>query len=178
MFPKKKEKPEKKAKKPKKEKKPKPEKPKKPKARINADQILYAIEKLPPILTRALKRTGRSIHVRPLQLYVLVAGTDPAATAMLFGKMEAAFAAGFPLLEEALHIKDADVRLYVDFVERQMDFIVDAGISFRPWNLVWMALRAGGSLVKWFIGFRKLASPPPEPEKDTSEKSETEHEAA
>lgn len=176
------EKPEKTDKKPAKEKKSKPDKQKKvkkPKAKINIDQILYALEKLPPILGRALKRTGRSIHIRPLQLYILVAGTDPAATAMLYGRMEAALAAGFPALEEALHIKDADVRLYVDFTERQMDFIVDVGISLRPWDLVWMALRAGGSLLKWFIGFRKLASPP-EPEKDASaeEKTKPEHEAA
>ena len=53
--------------KPPKKKKPKaekPPKPKKPKAKINMDQILYALEKLPPILGRALKRTGRSISGR------------------------------------------------------------------------------------------------------------------
>ena len=45
----------------------KPPKPQKPKAKINMDQILYALEKLPPILGRALKRTGRCIHIRPLK---------------------------------------------------------------------------------------------------------------
>lgn len=157
-------------KKPPKKKKTKPEKPKKPKAKINMEQILYALEKLPPILGRALKRTGRCIHIRPLKLYVLVAGSDPAATAMLYGRMEAALAAGFPILERALRLRDADVRLYVDFTERQMDFIADVGVSLRPWSLVWMALRAGGSLLKWYLGFRKLASPPlPEPDQEQPE---------
>ena len=158
-------------KKPPRKKKPKsekPQKPKKPKAKINMDQILYALEKLPPILGRALRRTGRSIHIRPLQLYVLVAGGDPASTAALYGKMEAALAAGFPILERALRLKDADVRLYVDFTERQMDFIADVGVSLRPWSLVWVALRAGGSLIKWYFGYRKLASPPP-PESDSGQ---------
>lgn len=175
LFPPK-EKPEEGEKKPPKEKKAKPKKPKKPKAKINMEQILYALEKLPPILGRALKRTGRCIHIRPLKLYVLVAGADPAATAMLYGRMEAALAAGFPILERALRLKDADVRLYVDFTERQMDFIADVGVSLRPWSLVWMALRAGGSLLKWYLGFRKLASPPP-PESDNeqaNQKDETE----
>lgn len=175
LFPQK-EKPEEGEKKPPKKKKTKPEKPKKPKAKINMEQILYALEKLPPILGRALKRTGRCIHIRPLKLYVLVAGADPAATAMLYGRMEAALAAGFPILERVLRLKDADVRLYVDFTERQMDFIADVGVSLRPWSLVWMALRAGGSLLKWYLGFRKLASPPP-PESDkeqTDQKDETE----
>ncbi len=175
LFPPK-EKPEEGEKKPPKEKKAKPEKPKKPKAKINMEQILYALEKLPPILGRALKRTGRCIHIRPLKLYVLVAGADPAATAMLYGRMEAALASGFPVLERALRLKDADVRLYVDFTERQMDFIADVGVSLRPWSLAWMALRAGGSLLKWYLGFRKLASPPP-PESDkeqANQKDETE----
>lgn len=160
--------------------KAKKEKAKKPKAKINTDQILYALETLPPILGRALKRTGRSIHIRPLQLYILAAGPDPAAVGLLYGKLDAALAAGFSVLEKVLRIKDADVRLYVDFTESQMDFIADVGVSLRPASLVWMALRAGGSLLKWFIGFRRLASPPPEPEmeKKAEEKPETEHEAA
>lgn len=166
--------------KPPKKKKPKaekPPKPKKPKAKINMDQILYALEKLPPILGRALKRTGRCIHIRPLKLYVLVAGSDPAATAILYGKMEAALSAGFPILEEALRLKDADVRLYVDFTQRRMDFIADAGVSLLPWSLVWMALRAGGSLLKWYLGFRKLASPPPEgPSKDGPDRTDLNNE--
>lgn len=169
LFPPK-EKPEKEEKKPSKKKKPKPEKPQKPKAKINLEQILYALEKLPPILGRALKRTGRCIHIRPLKLYVLAASGNPASTAMLYGRMEAALAAGFPILERALRLKDADVRLYVDFTQRQMDFIADVGVSLRPWSLVWMALRAGGSFLKWYLGFRKLASPPPpEPDKDQTD---------
>ncbi|MDE7053334.1 MAG: hypothetical protein K2O84_00790 [Oscillospiraceae bacterium] len=183
-----KEKPPEKEKPPKKEKpgaeKPKkPKKPQKPKAKINADQIVYALEKLPPVLGRALKRTGKSIHIRPLQIYVLVAGSDPAATAALYGKLEAALAAGFPILEKRLHIQDADVRVYLDFTEWQMDLIVDVGVSFRPWSLVWMALRAGGSRLKWFIGFRRLASPPAPgtentPKEPADGNTKKEHEAA
>ena len=83
----------------KKEKKAKKEKTKKPKAKINMEQILYALEKLPPILGRALRRTGRSIRVTPLKAYVLVAGNDPADTARLYGRLEAAVGAGLPVLE-------------------------------------------------------------------------------
>jgi len=175
------EKKEKKEKPPKKEKpkKEKAQKPKKPKAKINREQILYAIEKLPPILGRALKRTGKSIHIDPLKLYILAAGPDPADTAQLYGRLEAALYAGFPVLEKTLRIKNSDVRLYVDFQQEQMDFIADVGVYVRPGSLVWMALRAAGSLIKWFIGFRKLASPPPElDENKLEQKSDADHEAA
>ena len=158
---------EKKPRKEKKEKKPKEEKPKKPRAKINREQIFYALETLPPILGRALKRTGKSIRIEPLKIWLLAAGYDPADTALLYGRLEAALAAGLPVLRQAVRIKDEDVRLYLDFTERQMDCIADVGIALRPWSLVTIGVRALASLVKWYLGFRKLASPPPpaEPEK-------------
>lgn len=169
------------------EKKPKKEKEKKAKAKINREQIFYALEKLPPILGRALRRTGRSIRFQPLKVYVLAAGYDPADTALLYGRLEAALHGAVPVLERAVRIKEEDIRLFVDFTAREMDVIADVGVSLRPGSLVWIALRAGGSLLKWYFGFRRLASPPPE---DTAERKKkgkeesgangenTEHEAA
>lgn len=162
---------EEKPRKKKKAKKAKKKKPKKPKAKINMDQILYALEKLPPILGRALRRTGRSIRVAPLKAYVLVAGSDPADTAQLYGRLTAAVGAGLPVLEKGLRVKDVDIRLYPDFTQQQMDLIADVGVSLRPGSLVWIGLRAGGSLLKWFCGFRKLASPPPPPEDNKEEQN-------
>lgn len=161
--PEKKEKPDQKEKK-KKEKPPRKETPKKPRAKINREQIFYALEKLPPILGRALRRTGRSIRVEPLKVYLLVAGEDPADTAALYGRLEAALGAGLPILRRTVRIRGEDVRLYLDFTQSRMDCIADVGISLRPWSLLTIGARALGSLLKWYLGFRKLASPPPEPE--------------
>ena len=87
---------EKKAAKPEKKKKEKPEKKKKPTAKINREQIFYSLEKLPPVLGRALKRVGRRIVITPLQVYLLIAGTDPADTAQLYGRLTSALAGGLP----------------------------------------------------------------------------------
>lgn len=165
------------------EEKKKPEKKPKPKKkgrRINREQILYALETLPPILGRALRRTGRSIRIRPLKIYVLVAGYDPADTALLYGRLEAALHGGLPLLRQAVRISEEDVRLYLDFTKRQMDVIADVGVSLRPGSLAWVGLRAAASLVKWFLGFRKLASPPDKEEKSQEKEmtEKTEHTAA
>lgn len=165
------------------EEKKKPEKEPKPKKkgrRINREQILYALETLPPILGRALRRTGRSIRIRPLKIYVLVAGYDPADTALLYGRLEAALHGGLPLLRQAVRISEEDVRLYLDFTKRQMDVIADVGVSLRPGSLAWVGLRAAASLVKWFLGFRKLASPPDKEEKSQEKEmtEKTEHTAA
>lgn len=147
---------------PKKRKKQKrAKKPPKPRAKINLDQILYSLETLPPILGRLLGRTGRGVRVGPLKVHLLIACADPADTAQLYGRLCAAFSAGLPFLERTVRVKDQDVRLFPDFLGDRMDCIADVGVSLRPWIPVWAALRAGGSGLKWFLGFRKLASPPP-----------------
>ncbi len=153
--------------------KPKPKKKaeKKPRAKINREQILYSLETLPPILGRALKRTGRRLRLTPLKVHLLVAGPDPADTALLYGRLEAALGAALPALHRLVRIKDQDVRLFLDFQREQMDLIADVGLSLRPWDLVSVGLRAGGSLLKWYLRFRKLASPPPaeEPKESNTE---------
>lgn len=156
-------------------KKPKKkERPKKPKAGISREQILYALEKLPPILGRALKRTGRSIRIEPLKVWLLVAGSDPADAAVLYGHLAAALAAGLPVLRETIRIREEDVRLYLDLTERQIDCIADVGLVLRPWSLLITGVRALASLIRWYLGFRKLAppAPPAEPEEKKEETSE------
>ncbi len=145
----------------------------KKKFRVNLDQILYSLEKLPPILGRALKGVGRSIRFNPLKVHILVAGVDPADTALLYGKLDGALAVGVPALERLTRVKNQDVRLFVDFQEERPDFIADVGIFARPGALVLVALRAGVGALKWFLGFRKLADPKENDKKakdDTKEK--------
>ena len=139
----------------------------------NREQIFYSIEALPPILGRALRRVGQRIRIEPLQMHLLVAGADPADTAVLYGKLEAALYAGLPALERLVKIRERDVRLFLDFQQEQMDCIADVGVRIRPWDVLVIAVCAGGSLLKWLIRFRKLAAPSAEPDgtgsKDTND---------
>ena len=142
---------------------------KKKRLKINKDQILYSLEELPPILGRALKRTGKRICIVPLKIHLLVAGTDPADTALLYDKLEAALAAGLPTLHQLVRIREQDIQLFLDFQEEQMDCIADVGLTIRPWDVLVIALCAGASALKWFIEFRKLADKPTAAE-NTNEK--------
>ena len=179
LYPRKKEEEEKEFPEPEKEKKKKvkPKKEKKPQAKINKEQILYSLEKLPPILGRALRRTGRRIHISPLKVHLLIACPDPADTALLYGKMEAALIAGLPVLHRLLRISEQDIRLFPDFAGEKMDAIAEVGVSVRPWDVLSIAVRAGGSLLIWLLGVTKLASPPVQ-EKKQSLKQEAASEAA
>ena len=106
------------------------------------------------------------MRIKPLKVHLLVAGYDPADTAVLYGKLEAALSAGLPVLRRAVRIRDEDIRLFLDFSQEQMDCIAELGATLRPWDLLAVGGRAGISLLRWFQGFRRLASPAPakEPE--------------
>lgn len=148
--------------------KPKKErKPKKQGGKPNREQIVYSLEVLPRVLLRALRRTGRRIVVTPLKLHVLVAGSDPADTAVLYGRLQGVLAALLPPLHRAVKIREQDIELFPDFCEDKMDLIADVGIRIRPWDILVIAVFAAGGIIKWLIGYRKRADKP-----ETAQKNE------
>lgn len=140
----------------KKKKEPK-EKPKKKRKPITAEQVLYLLEQAPPILGRALRRVSRRVRIRPLKVHVLLSAADPADTGLLYGKVEAALAAGLPVLHRYLHIRDQDIRLYPDFEGQGMDWRLDVGVSLRLWDLLVVALCAGASALRLLIYVKRMA---------------------
>lgn len=154
----------------KKEKKPKPEKPEKKRRKPTLEQILYLLEGAPPILGRALRRTGRRIRIRPLALHVLVSAEDPADTGLLYGRLQAALAALLPILHRGVRIAEQDIRLYPDFEGQGMDFRLDVGAAIRLWDILVIGLCAGASGVKLLVGMKKLAPKDPGGEPGKPEK--------
>lgn len=152
---------------PPKEEKPKPEKPAKKRKKLTMEQILYLLEGAPPILGRALRRTGRRIRICPLMVHVLVSASDPADTGLLYGKLQAALAALLPMLHRRIHIAEQDIRLYPDFEGQGVDYRLDVGIAIRLWDILVIGLCAGASGVKLLVGMKKLAPKDPagDPEK-------------
>lgn len=139
--------------------KKKPGKPsEKNKPPINLEQILYSVDTLPKILLNAVRRIGKRIRIEPLKLHLLIATSDPADTAVLYGKIEGALAAGLPLLHRAVRIREQDIQLFPDFCEEHMDCIADAGIRIRPLDVLAVAVCALGGIIKWYIGFKKRAT--------------------
>lgn len=136
-----------------------PEKEKGKKRSLSPEQIFYTLETLPPILGRALGRLGRGIRIEPLRIHLLIAGEDPADTALLYGRAQAALAAWMPAVRRRVRIRGEDIRLFLDFQRTRPDCAAEVGISIRCGTAAWISLRAGGSLLKWFLKFRKLAPP-------------------
>lgn len=128
---------------------------------INLEQILYTLDVLPPVLLKAVKRLGKRIKIEPLKIHILVATSDPADTAILYGKIQAVLAAVLPSLHSHIQIREQDIQLFTDFCEEKMDYIVDAGIGLSPGDILAIAISALGGVLKWLIGFRKRASKEP-----------------
>ena len=115
------------------------------------------MEQAPPILGRALRRVSRRVRIRPLKVHVLLSAADPADTGLLYGKVEAALAAGLPVLHRYLHIRDQDIRIYPDFEGQGMDWRLDVGVSLRLWDLLVVALCAGASALRLLIHVKRMA---------------------
>ena len=138
-----------------------PEKEAKQKKKINRDQILYTLDTLPSVVLKAIKRFGKRIRIEPLKIHVLVATSDPADTAILYGKIQSVLAAILPILHQHIKIREQDIQLFTDFCEEDMDCIVDAGIGIAPGDVLLIAFGALGGMMKWLIGFRKRATKEP-----------------
>ena len=167
--------PEKKKGKPKGEKKQKkPEKASKAKEESREEkpgptprQILYSIEKLLPVVFRALGRVGRRLRIDPLEVHAVFAGEDPADVAILYGRCQALTAALLPLVEETVTVRHRDIRLETDFQGERTAISGRVGARLRVWDgLVLLGTLAAGG-ISWLRGYRRLGRASPTDGKQT-----------
>lgn len=144
----------KKEKKPKKaKKKPKKEKPKRS---IAFEDIKDALRTLLPALGRALRRIGRGIRFRPLRLSLVLGGQeDPAASAQLYGEVQAAVWGGMPQLERLVDIRDPYIHTDVDFTAPSTAVEGEAGVTFRIGTLIAVGVCLAVPALGWFLRWRK-----------------------
>ena len=162
---------EKKRKKPKKE--PEEERPK-PKLSFTLEDGKDALRTMLPPLKRALRRFGRGIRVKPLRLSLVLGGLeDPAASAQLYGEIQAAVWTGMPLLEKLLDVRDVRIRTDVDFMAPNTAVEGEVGVTIRIGTLLAMGFGLAFPALGWFLRWRKRCKTrPPKPEKKPPENPE------
>lgn len=160
------------AEKPKGEKPPKPKKEKekpegKPKLTIAWEDVRDALETLLPPLGRALNRTRRGVRVQPLRLSLTLGGQeDPAASAQLYGELQALVWGGMPRLEALVDIREPSIHMDVDFTAPETAAEGEIGITFRIGTLLAVGFGLAVPALKWFLRWRKRCKTrPPKPEK-------------
>ena len=152
IFPlKKKEKKPKKADKPSKKKKAKEPVPVKEKM---GGALGYARELLPVVLD-ALRWFGRKLSVDTLRMRLVAGGGDPADAAMLYGQANAALAALWYPLTDAVHVKDGYAKAELDFDAPQTTITCTAALSMKIGQVVWFAVYFGIRALRRFLSERR-----------------------
>ena len=126
--------------------------------KANRRQIYHLIKTLPPIIGKALGRTGQRICVCPLQLHLLIADENPADAAVLYGKLQAIFASVMPLAHQKLHIEEQDIQLFLDFQQEQTHIRCDIGLRLRPWDGIAVGVGILPELMTLYRDYQALAT--------------------
>ena len=84
---------------------------------------------------------------------------DPADTAILYGKLNAAMWTVMPVLTELVQMPDAHIHLEPDLQGGETRVRGKVGITARIWDLTVMGFACGVPLIKWFLRLRKQPQP-------------------
>lgn len=154
----------KKASRPKKPPKP-PGEPETPKPRQGGLPTLAL--RLIPILAEAAGRFRRKLVIDRLWLSFTAGGAaDPAAAALLYGRVSAAMGMLVPLLENSFQLKDRRFHSGVDFTAGTAALYLHAVLTIRVGQAVVLAVRCGWKCLRVYLAWRKEypKSKPPQPE--------------
>lgn len=123
-----------------------------------------AAETLWPASKKALRRTRRSIRVKPLRLAVTLGGAeDPAAAAELYGGLHALIWTGMPALERLVVIPDPAIHLGIDFDAAKTRAEGEIGLSIRLGTLIAVGAQLALPAMGWLRRFlqRRRQTPAP-----------------
>ena len=148
---------------PKEKKPPKKEKPKKKETKKPAKEpwkpdfstIWGSLPELWRILKKGLRMTFRRIRISPMDFSAVIGGEDPADTAILYGKLNAAMWSVLPPLQELVDMPDAHVHMEPDLQGGESNVSGDVGLSFLIWDMTVIGFACGIPLIKWFLRLRK-----------------------
>lgn len=155
-------KPQKKEKKPKKEskkdtkkKEAKPAKEKVSKPKISASAILACLPQAWQILKKGLRMTRKRLRIDPLELSLTIGGEDPADTAILYGKAEAAMWTFMPQLQRLVHMPSPHIHLEPELQGGKTKADGQVGLSFLIWDLLVIGFACGIPMLKLLWKLRK-----------------------
>lgn len=132
--------------------------------------IQSAVTALAPAGKKALRRTRRSVKIHPLNLSVLIGGSENAAeAAQQYGYAQALVWSVMPPLEELLVIPDPRIHIGLDFSTAQIRAEGEAGCSIRIGTLISLGFCLGIPALRWFLSNRKQhKEQPPAPKTEHS----------
>jgi len=108
-----------------------------------------------PVLLDAVKHFYRKLQVDTLFLELTAGSSDPADTAMLYGRANAALGALWYPLTQALHVKDGTACVNLYFNAPFMTLYADASLSLKIGQIFYFGIYFGLRALKRFLAVRK-----------------------
>jgi len=91
------------------------------------------------IISNALSNVKKRLRVKRLIIYYTVAAEDAASAAMMYGGANAVVGALLPVIENNFNVKRRDIRIGVDFEEKEPKIYVEGVVSIAIWEVIYIA---------------------------------------
>lgn len=123
------------------------------------EKIGGALDLVKQFLPLALEAAGcfwRKLVMDELELCLTVGGADPADTAMLYGRANAALAALWEPITNAFHVKEGHAQVRIDFDAPGMTLYGKAALSLKIVQILWLAVYFGCKALVRFLNYRSI----------------------
>lgn len=110
-------------------------------------------------LKKALGKIRRRMRVDPLDVSVIIGGSDPAKVAQMYGWAGTAVWSMMPQLEQLIHIPAPHIHLGVDYDSDRVRSEGRVGVRCRVGDLVVIVLTLAVPVLRWYMAWRKQNAP-------------------
>lgn len=108
-----------------------------------------------PIVLEAATQFKRKLCVDTLHLMLTVGGEDPADVAMLYGQANMIIGSFWYPLTEAVHVKDGNAKIQMDFNAAGTTIAAEAALSLKIIQILWLGIHFGGKAIWTFLRVQK-----------------------
>lgn len=147
----------KKAKKAKKGGEKKPETQEKPPEKKGG--TVQLVLQLLPVVVEALGALKRRIRIDLLVVHYVAGGEDAAKTALTYGKVSGAAGVILALLNNNFKVKKQEVTMDVNFLAERATVYLDAALSIKIGQILYLGVRYGIACLRVFLRHRKEGQP-------------------
>ncbi len=108
-----------------------------------------------PVVVEALGALKRRIRIDRLVVHYTAGGDDAAKVALTYGKLSGAAGIIVALLNNHFQVKRQDVTMDVNFLAEKSTVYLDAELSLKTGQILYLAVRYGFACLKMFFRQRK-----------------------
>ena len=109
-----------------------------------------------PLALEAAGCFWKKLVMDELELCLTAGGSDPADTALLYGRANAAMAALWEPITNAFHVKDGHAQVRIDFDAPGMTLYGKAALSLKSGQILWLAVYFGVKALVRFIKYYRI----------------------